>query len=83
MVPVYCVGETLEQFEKGLTKEIVGEQVRVGLASLCPNCAKRIIIAYEPVLVREKMLLQKLLKTFVTSFVKQLKKCIQVQKKTL
>jgi len=24
MVPVYCVGETLEQFEKGLTKEIVG-----------------------------------------------------------
>ncbi len=49
MVPVYCVGETLEQFEKGLTKEIVGEQVRVGLASLCPNCAKRIIIAYEPV----------------------------------
>ena len=49
MIPVYCVGETLEQFEKGLTKEIVGEQVRVGLADLCPKCARRIIIAYEPV----------------------------------
>ena len=28
MVPVYCVGETLEQFEKGETKVVVEEQLR-------------------------------------------------------
>ena len=49
MVPVYCVGETLEEFEAGRTKEIVGEQVRVGLKGLCPKCVRKIVIAYEPV----------------------------------
>lgn len=49
MVPVYCVGETLEEFEKGLTKSVVSEQIKVGLADLCPKCARKIIIAYEPV----------------------------------
>ena len=49
MVPVYCVGETLEEFENNLTKKVVEEQVRVGMANLCPKCARRIIIAYEPV----------------------------------
>ncbi len=49
MVPVYCVGETLAEFETGKTKEIVGEQVRVGLASLCEKCVRKVIIAYEPV----------------------------------
>lgn len=49
MVPVYCVGETLEQFEKGQTKAVVEEQLRVGLASLCEKCIKKVVIAYEPV----------------------------------
>lgn len=49
MVPVYCVGETLQEFETGLTKEIVGRQVKEGLASLCPKCVRRVVIAYEPV----------------------------------
>ena len=49
MTPVYCVGETLEEFDSGKTKEVVGEQVRVGLKGLCPKCARRIVIAYEPV----------------------------------
>ena len=49
MVPVYCVGETLSEFEQGLTKDVVGRQIREGLADLCPNCVKKIIIAYEPV----------------------------------
>ena len=49
MVPVYCVGETLEQFEAGETKAVVEEQLRVGLASLCEKCIKKVVIAYEPV----------------------------------
>ena len=31
MVPVYCVGETLAEFDAGKTKEVVGKQVREGL----------------------------------------------------
>ncbi len=49
MTPVYCVGETLEQFESGKTKEVVEEQVRVGLADFCPKCVSKMVIAYEPV----------------------------------
>ena len=49
MTPVYCVGETLEQFEKGLTKKVVEEQLRVGLQSLCEKCIDKVVIAYEPV----------------------------------
>lgn len=49
MIPVYCVGETLEQFELGQTKSVVEEQLRVGLKDLCEKCIKKVVIAYEPV----------------------------------
>ena len=49
MVPVYCVGETLEEFEANKTKEVVEAQIREGMKDLCPKCARKIIIAYEPV----------------------------------
>ena len=49
MVPVYCVGETLAQFEAGQTKEVVGEQVRVGLKDFTPEQVARLVVAYEPV----------------------------------
>lgn len=49
MKPIYCVGETLEQFEAGLTKKVVEEQVRVGLEGLDPEAVKGFVIAYEPV----------------------------------
>ena len=49
MVPVYCVGETLAEFEAGRTKEVVGEQVRVGLAGFAPEQVKDLVVAYEPV----------------------------------
>lgn len=49
MVPVYCVGETLEQFEQHKTKEVIEEQIRVGLADFCPKCVSKMVIAYEPV----------------------------------
>ena len=49
MVPVYCVGETLAQFEAGQTKQVVGEQVRVGLKDFTAEQVARLVVAYEPV----------------------------------
>ena len=49
MVPVYCVGETLAEFEAGKTKEVVGTQVRDGLKDFTPEQVKRLVVAYEPV----------------------------------
>ena len=49
MVPVYCVGETLTQFEAGETKKVVGAQVREGLKDLTKDDVKRLVVAYEPV----------------------------------
>ncbi len=49
MVPVYCVGETLAQFEAGQTKEVVSSQIREGLADFTPEQVKRLVVAYEPV----------------------------------
>ena len=49
MVPVYCVGETLAQYEAGETKKVVEEQVTLGLADLTADQLKNLVIAYEPV----------------------------------
>jgi triosephosphate isomerase len=46
---VYCVGETFDEFTRSLSKGIVGEQLRAGLASIPFDQMKRVIIAYEPV----------------------------------
>ncbi len=46
---LYCVGETLGEYELGQTKAVVGEQIRVGLAGLPPFDPRKLIIAYEPV----------------------------------
>lgn len=49
MVPVYCVGETLEEFEKGLTKEVVSRQIKEGLEGFSKEEVKDLVVAYEPV----------------------------------
>lgn len=49
MVPVYCVGETLEQFENNKTADVVSEQIKVGLKGLTVEQAKSVVIAYEPI----------------------------------
>ena len=48
MRPIVCVGETLEQRQAGRTEDVVGEQVRNGLAGLGDGLAET-VIAYEPV----------------------------------
>ena len=49
MVPVYCVGETLAEFEALKTKEVVGKQVREGLEGFTAEQVKKLVVAYEPV----------------------------------
>ena len=52
LTPIVCVGETLEQYEAGLTSEVVRRQIKVGLAAIDPvdpANSRRIIVAYEPV----------------------------------
>lgn len=49
MTPLFCVGETLQEFEAGLTKKVVETQVKQGLLNVSVEDAKNIVIAYEPV----------------------------------
>ena len=47
--PIVCVGETLEEREKGETVDVIKRQVIQGLANLSVEQMKRVVVAYEPV----------------------------------
>jgi triosephosphate isomerase (TIM) len=49
LVPIVCVGETLEQREANQTKEVVGEQVQKALAGLTNEQVQQTVVAYEPI----------------------------------
>jgi triosephosphate isomerase len=49
LIPVACVGETLDEREKNITFKVIDRQVKAGLAGLTPEQANTIVIAYEPV----------------------------------
>jgi triosephosphate isomerase len=49
LTALYCVGETLGEYEAGLTKAVVAEQIRVGLSGITDVDPQKLIIAYEPV----------------------------------
>lgn len=49
LIPIVCVGETLEEFEAQKTKQVVTRQVVEGLKELTPEQGSKLVIAYEPV----------------------------------
>jgi triosephosphate isomerase len=49
LIPVVCVGETLEEREGGRTEAVVGAQLDAVLDMLDADAAARIVLAYEPV----------------------------------
>jgi triosephosphate isomerase len=49
LVPIVCVGETLQEREAEATVQIVERQVRSGLAGVAPADLAKSIVAYEPV----------------------------------
>ncbi len=49
LVPIFCVGEKLEERNAGKTEDVVGGQLKEGLAGIEINSAEKLVIAYEPV----------------------------------
>lgn len=49
LLPIVCVGETLEQREGNQTNDIVGDQVKKALDGLTGEQVQKIVIAYEPI----------------------------------
>jgi triosephosphate isomerase len=49
MIPILCVGETLEQRETGGAAEVVTAQIREDLSKVGPEEAARAVVAYEPI----------------------------------
>ncbi len=49
LIPIVCVGETLEQREKNRTKAVIRKQINGAFADIPEEDAKKIVVAYEPV----------------------------------
>ena len=49
LVPIFCVGEVLEQRDAAMEYEVVGAQIRGGLSGLEADDVSGLVIAYEPV----------------------------------
>jgi triosephosphate isomerase len=49
LIPIVCIGETLEENETNQTMKVVNRQVREGLQGLTLEQAGQLVIAYEPV----------------------------------
>jgi triosephosphate isomerase (TIM) len=49
LVPIVCVGETLEEREAGGTEAKVAEQIRLAFDGIDPAAASSAVVAYEPI----------------------------------
>jgi triosephosphate isomerase len=49
LLPIFCVGELLEERKAGKTAQVVKEQIQKGMARVTIEKAKAVTIAYEPV----------------------------------
>jgi triosephosphate isomerase len=49
LLPIFCVGELLEERQANKTNQVVSEQVKKGLAGICQERILAVTIAYEPV----------------------------------
>lgn len=49
LIPIVCVGETLEQREAGITMDFISIQIKKAFAGIAPEDAKKVVIAYEPI----------------------------------
>lgn len=49
LIPIVCVGESLEEREADITMEIIGIQVKKAFAGISAEDAKKVVIAYEPI----------------------------------
>ena len=49
LVPIICVGESLEQRELGVTEEWIAMQIKAALNGVGVDKIKKIVVAYEPI----------------------------------
>ena len=49
LIPIICVGETLEQRKLGITTEHIAIQIKAAMSGILPDQIRRTIIAYEPI----------------------------------
>jgi triosephosphate isomerase len=49
LVPIACIGETLEEREAGQTTGVLDRQIAQGFEGIDPSDAARLVVAYEPV----------------------------------
>ncbi|UKJ09022.1 triose-phosphate isomerase [Solitalea lacus] len=49
LIPIFCIGETLSEREKGIHFEVIKGQLKEGLFHLIKSVFRTVVIAYEPV----------------------------------
>ncbi len=49
IVPIVCVGESLDQRENGIAFDFISMQVKLALKDISSEDAKKVVIAYEPI----------------------------------
>jgi triosephosphate isomerase len=49
LIPIVCIGETLEEYEGGRTADVVSKQALEGLKNIESVTSSKIVVAYEPV----------------------------------
>lgn len=49
LLPIVCVGESLEQREAGITMDLIAIQIKKAFAGLSAEDAKKVVVAYEPI----------------------------------
>ncbi len=49
LIPILCVGESLEQREAGITMDLITIQIKKAFAGISADDAAKVVIAYEPI----------------------------------
>ncbi|MDF2595887.1 MAG: triose-phosphate isomerase [Clostridia bacterium] len=49
LIPILCVGESLEAREQGITIDLVRQQTKIALKDVATMDVKKVVIAYEPI----------------------------------
>ncbi len=49
LIPIVCVGESLEEREAGITMDLIAIQIKKAFANIKAEDAKKVVIAYEPI----------------------------------
>lgn len=49
LIPIVCVGESLDEREKGIQKDVVTNQVKLALEGIEKEDVVKVVIAYEPI----------------------------------